>query len=102
MPSMLHTVNKSPLERHAFESCLQHAADGAVIVLIEDGVYGAMTGTAFTPRLQQALQTVRLYALAPDVEARGIRDKIADGVTLIDYGGFVDLVTQHSPVLAWL
>ncbi len=99
---MLHTVNKSPLERNVFESCLRHADATAVIVLIEDGVYGAMKGTAFSPRLEQALQTVRIYALAPDIEARGIRDKIADGVTLLDYGGFVDLVTQHAPVMAWL
>ena len=99
---MLHTVNKSPLERKVLESCLTHADATAVIVLIEDGVYGAMKETAFSPRLAQALQTVRIYALAPDVDARGIRDKIADGVTLLDYGGFVDLVTQHSPVMAWL
>lgn len=99
---MLHTVNKSPLERNTFESCLKHTAPGAVIILIEDGVYGAMMGTVFTPRLEQALRTVRVYALTPDIDARGIRDKLSDKVTLVDYGGFVDLAVQHSPVMAWL
>jgi len=99
---MLHTVNKSPLERNGFESCLRHATEGAAILLIEDGVYGAMKGTSFTPRLEQALRTLRIYALAADVDARGIRDKMIDGVTLVDYAGFVDLAVQYSPAMAWL
>jgi len=99
---MLHTVNKSPFERDALESCLRHAAAGDTVLLIEDGVYGAMRGGAFTPRLQQALQSMRVCALQPDVEARGIRDKLLAEVTLIDYGGFVDLAVEHYPIMAWL
>jgi tRNA 2-thiouridine synthesizing protein B len=99
---MLHTVNKSPLERNALDSCLRHAAPGAAVLLIEDGVYGAMQGTSFTTRLQQALKSVEVYALRPDVEARGIQHKMLEGISLIDYGGFVDLVVKHSPVMAWL
>jgi len=99
---MLHTVNKSPLERNSFESCLRHATEGAAILLIEDGVYGAMKGTTFTPQLEQALRRLRIYALAADVDARGIRDKMIDGVTLVDYAGFVDLAVQYSPAMAWL
>ncbi len=98
---MLHTVNKSPLERDAFDSCLRHALAGDVIVLIEDGVYGAVAGTTFAPRLQQALARLNVYALSPDVDARGLRAKIQTGVVLVDYSGFVDLVVQHSPVMAW-
>ncbi len=99
---MLHTVNKSPLTCLTLESCLRHAAKDSVVLLIEDGVYGAMKEAEFSPRIEKALQTVRVYALAPDVEARGIRDKILAGVMLVDYGGFVDLVVEHSPVMAWL
>ncbi len=100
--AMLYTVNKSPLERNALESCLRHATVGTAILLIEDGVYGAMAQTAFTPALEQALQKLHIYALKPDIEARGIQDKILPGIALVDYGGFVDLVAQHSPVMAWL
>ncbi|MBF0334232.1 MAG: sulfurtransferase complex subunit TusB, partial [Alphaproteobacteria bacterium] len=43
---MLHTVNKSPFEKNALESCLSHAVEGASILLIEDGVYAALGGTS--------------------------------------------------------
>lgn len=45
---------------------------------------------------------MKIYALAPDVETRGLAGRLIDGVTLVDYGGFVDLVTEHSAVQAWL
>ena len=38
---MLHTVNKSPTERNTLGSCLKHVNKGSVVLLIEDGVYGA-------------------------------------------------------------
>ena len=41
---MLHTVNKSPFERNALESCLRLAASGASVLLIEDGVVAALAG----------------------------------------------------------
>jgi len=99
---MLHTVNKSPFERNALESCLRHARKGDAVLLIEDGVYGAMKGTAFTPKVAAALRDVAVYALQPDIEARGIQNRVLDGVKLVDYGGFVDLATQHNPVQSWL
>jgi tRNA 2-thiouridine synthesizing protein B len=99
---MLHTVNKSPLERNALDSCLRHAAPGDVILLIEDGVYGALRGATFTPRINQALQSLRVYALRPDVEARGIGEKLLESVALVDYGGFVELTVANSPIMAWL
>ncbi|OGI43542.1 MAG: sulfurtransferase TusB [Candidatus Muproteobacteria bacterium RBG_16_65_31] len=99
---MLHTVNKSPFERTALESCLKHAGKGDAVLLMEDGVYGAMNGTAFSPRIGAALKEVAIYALQPDVEARGIQGRILDGIKLVDYGGFVDLAAQHNPVQSWL
>ena len=99
---ILHTVNKSPFERNALTSCLEHVTEGAAVLLIEDGVYGAMKGTHFSTQVEKALATVQVYALRQDIEARGIQGKILDGVGLVDYGGFVDLVAEHSPIIAWL
>jgi tRNA 2-thiouridine synthesizing protein B len=39
---MLHTVNKSPTDRNSLESCIRLAKKGGSVLLIEDGVYGAM------------------------------------------------------------
>ena len=99
---LLHTVNKSPFERNALESCLTHAQKGSAVLLIEDAVYGAVKGTAFSKRVEDALKSVTVYALTPDVETRGVQGRLIDGVKLVDYGGFVDLVTQHQAVQSWL
>ena len=99
---MLHTVNKSPFEHKALETCLKFARQGAAVLLIEDGVYAAARDTAVSRQLQEALKSVQIYALKPDVEARGMQNRVMDGVRLVDYGGFVDLVAEHDAVQSWL
>ena len=99
---MLHTVNKSPFEHKALETCLRFARQGSAVLLIEDGVYAAAKDTAIAPKVQEALKGVQIYALKPDVEARGMQNRVMDGVRLVDYGGFVDLVAEHNAVQSWL
>jgi tRNA 2-thiouridine synthesizing protein B len=99
---MLHTVNKSPFENKALESCLRFAREGSAVLLIEDGVYAAARGTAVSAAMQEAMKDVSIYALAPDVAARGMQNRVMDGVRLVDYGGFVDLVVEHNAVQSWL
>ena len=99
---MLHTVNKSPFEYQALEACLRFARQGASVLLIEDGVYAAAKGTAMSARIEEALKTVKVYALKSDLEARGMQNRVMDGVRLVDYGGFVDLVVEHDAVQSWL
>ena len=99
---MLHTVNKSPTERNALESCLKYLKKGSAVLLIEDGVYGALKGNSTTKMVEQALKNFPIYALYPDVEARGMQDRVIDGIKLVDYSGFVDLVAEHPTVQAWL
>ena len=99
---MLHTVNKSPTERNALESCLKYLKKGSALLLIEDGVYGALKGNSTTKMVEQALKNFPIYALYPDVEARGMQDRVIDGIKLVDYSGFVDLVAEHPTVQAWL
>jgi tRNA 2-thiouridine synthesizing protein B len=99
---MLHTVNKSPTERNTLESCLKHLKKGSAVLLIEDGIYGALKGTSTTKMVEQALKSHPIYALYPDIEARGMQDRVIDGIKLVDYSGFVDLVAEHPSVQAWL
>lgn len=99
---MLHTVNKSPFEHTALETCLKFARQGAAVLLIEDGVYAAARDTAVAKLVQEALKRVSIFALKPDVEARGMQNRVMDGVRLVDYGGFVDLVAEHNAVQSWL
>jgi tRNA 2-thiouridine synthesizing protein B len=99
---MLHIVNKSPLERNALESCLRIAAPGGAVLLIEDAVYAAARGTAVEATVSAALARFRIYALLPDLEARAVADRVIDGVTTVDYAGFVDLVAQSKACQSWL
>jgi tRNA 2-thiouridine synthesizing protein B len=99
---MLHTVNKSPTERNSLDSCLKHLKKGAAILLIEDGVYGALKGTTTTKMVEQTLKNFPIYALYPDIEARGMQDRVIDGIKLVDYSGFVDLVAEHRTSQSWL
>ena len=99
---MLHTVNKSPFEKDSLASCLAHAKSGSAVLLIEDGVYGALKGTKVSDAVQQAMGNVTIYALGPDLKTRGIADKVMDGVKVVDYAGFVDLAVENDKVQAWL
>jgi tRNA 2-thiouridine synthesizing protein B len=101
---MLHTVNKSPFEKNALESCLRFAKEGDAVLLLEDGIYAALQKTAFDAKMTQALnKQVKIYVLLPDVEARGMRaENVIAGIEPVDYGKFVDLVVENNTVQAWL
>jgi tRNA 2-thiouridine synthesizing protein B len=101
--SDLHTVNKSPFDKNALDSCLKFAQPGSAILLTEDGVYGAVKGTAAETKIRDALAKHKVYALGPDLRARGMaEDRVIEGVGLVDYAGFVDLVESNDKVQAWL
>ena len=101
-PSVLHTVNKSPFASSALESCLGHLSEGATLLLIEDGVYAALAGTAFSERLAAATRHHALYVLGPDLKARGLADRpLVDGLQVVDYRDFVRLASDHATVHAW-
>ncbi len=99
--ALLHTVNKSPYQCNTLESCLQHVGEGDVVLLIEDGVYAAVKGGKASEMLAQA-QGVKICALSADVKARGLTGKLMDGIEVVDYGGFVDLVVETDKTQAWL
>ena len=101
--SILHTVNKSPFEKSSFKSCLDHAKSGDAVLLIEDGVYAATKGTAAQGLIDARNGDLAVYALGADLEARGIAEgSVVEDVSVVDYGGFVDLVAEHDVSQAWL
>ena len=99
---MLHIVNKSPFQTSTFESCLRLAQTGNAVLLIEDGIYAVTAGSRVEAKVREAGSRLKFYALKPDTEARGMTAKVLDGVTLVDYGGFVDLVAEHNTSHSWL
>jgi tRNA 2-thiouridine synthesizing protein B len=99
---MLHTINKSPYTKNSLDTCLRMAKEGSAILLIEDGVYAALTGSEITSTVETAMKKHTFYALSADLEARGIQDRIIDGIKVVDYAGFVDLAAENSGVQSWL
>ncbi|MBK1630510.1 sulfurtransferase complex subunit TusB [Thiohalocapsa halophila] len=101
--STLHTVNKSPFEKSSLDACLTHVSGGANVLLLEDGVYAATKGTAVEQRVKEALDSVKLFVLGPDLLARGLsEERVIDGINVVDYAGFVDLAAENDKVQAWL
>jgi tRNA 2-thiouridine synthesizing protein B len=99
---MLHIVNKSHAQTRTLESCLRMTRPSHALLLIEDAVYAATRGGAASSRLFEALKTLKVYVLQPDLEARGMAGQLVDGVKAIDYAGFVDLVAEHPNNQSWL
>ncbi|NTV68151.1 MAG: sulfurtransferase complex subunit TusB [Chlorobaculum sp.] len=98
---MLHTINKSPFENSTLTTAVRFLQPGDPILFIEDGVYAVQEGNRFGALIQSVLKKNNpVYALKPDLDARGI-SAVAEGVTTVDYAGFVDLVEEHQ-VNSWL
>jgi len=101
--ALLHTVSKSPFEKNSLATCLRLALEGSSVLLIEDGVYGAVVGTSVSELLSGAANRLQLYVLGPDLQARGLSESdVMDGIKVIDYEGFVDLVVEHDATHACL
>jgi len=99
---MLHIVNKSPFQTSTLGSCLRVAQPGSALLLIEDGIYAATAGSAAESEVRTACATLKVFVLKPDMDARGVTSKLIDGVTPVDYGGFVDLTIEYSTSHSWL
>ena len=98
---MLHIINKSPLSSGTLESCLRVTASGDIL-LTEDAVYAATKGNAFEGKLRAAMGRFKVYVLQPDLDARGLGDRLIEGVSSVDYGGFVDLTISNNSCQSWL
>ena len=96
---MLFIVNKSPHQTDNLKSCLKLADSTTPVLLYEDAVYAAASGTTLEPMIKEALQKHEIYALEPDLKARAL-DKLIDGIKVVDYLGFVTLVEKHN-VNSW-
>lgn len=98
---MLHIINKSPLGNGSLDSCLRVATSGDIL-LIEDAVYAATQGNATENKVRAAMGRLKIHVLLPDLEARGLADRVIDGISKVDYGGFVDLVALNKNCQSWL
>ena len=101
--SMLHTVNKSPFEKNSLDTCLRLAEDNSSILLIEDGVYGALKNTTIESSIINAQKTNKFFVLGPDLKARGLdKTSLISNIEIIDYKEFVKLTVENDKIQNWL
>jgi tRNA 2-thiouridine synthesizing protein B len=67
-------------------------SDGDAILLIENAVYGQLSG-------DDSDLDVKLFVLEADLEARGVTAH--SDYKVIDYAGFVSLCTEYDKVISW-
>ncbi|WP_421862997.1 sulfurtransferase complex subunit TusB [Motiliproteus sp.] len=96
---VLHTVNSSPTQTRCLQDCLRLISPPAMLLLIEDGVYGATQ--AHQSLLEQLPDGISCAVLQPDVEARGLGPVLSDRFELIDDAGFVALTIKCDRVQSW-
>lgn len=94
---MLHILNRSPASSRVPLDALRAMSDNDCLLLIEDGVYGAVTPLA---DVFAAIEG-RVFALKDDLSARGLTNKHSDTIRPVDMEGFVALTEQASQTLSW-
>lgn len=100
--TVLHVINRSPLAHRALADCLRRVQPGHALLLIEDGVYGALAGGAAEALLAAPPEGLALYVLEPDLRARGLSGRPRlPGIAAVDYAGFVALAAAHPRCLSW-
>ena len=100
--ALLHIVNKSHFDHNALYACLRLVKHNSGILLIEDAVYAAQKLPQVDEALANAMVDSAVYALTPDIRARGIAtENLLDEITLINYNDFVDLTIEYDNTVSW-
>ncbi len=99
---ILHLVNKSPFGHQCLKDCLAVMSEGDALLLLEDGVYGALgnIATDIMDQLNGYAEKGNLFALAADVESRGLK-ALLPGTQIIDDKAFVKLTIQYPLSQSW-
>jgi tRNA 2-thiouridine synthesizing protein B len=98
---MLHIVYQSPVDSQNLKDCLAVFSLEDVLLLIENGVFCALSGTALSEKLADLANSQRIFVLTPHAAERGVLNQLMHKIQLIDFEGFVDLVVEQYPILRW-
>ncbi|MCG7598430.1 sulfurtransferase complex subunit TusB [Halomonas sp. McH1-25] len=94
---LLHILNRSQSSSRVPLDTLRAMSGNDRLLLIEDGVYGAVGPLA---NVFAAIQG-RVYALQEDLASRGLEDRRDPAIELVDMDGFVALTEQATQTVSW-
>ncbi|MFW0753774.1 sulfurtransferase complex subunit TusB [Pseudomonas sp. H11T01] len=98
--STLHVLSHSPFTDNRLTSCLRLLGAQDAILLCGDAVYALQPNSAPLNALAARVDTLRLFVLAEDSQARGLQ--VPDWVKSVDYPEFVELSIHYDKVNTWL
>ncbi len=76
---------------------MQAKNEGVCAILGQDAVYLALKNSKAAPDISEAAGAgIKIYLLSKDVQKRGITEKIAANLELIDYDQLVDLLAEEN------
>lgn len=96
----LHVLSHSPFTDSRLSSCLRLLGSQDALLLCGDAVYALQAGSAQRQALELMPESIALYALDEDVQARGL--VVPERLSLVDYPGFVALSCHYDKVNTWL
>ncbi|UTW07885.1 sulfurtransferase complex subunit TusB [Pseudomonas benzenivorans] len=96
----LHVLSHSPFADSRLQSCLRLLGRADGLLLSGDAVYALQPGSAPSDALASLPESVGLFALSEDLEARAITPPAR--VQGVDYPGFVELSCRFDKVNSWL
>ena len=96
----LHVLSHSPFTDSRLSSCLRILGSQDALLFCGDAVYALQDGSAQRQALELMPESIALYALDEDVQARGLM--LPSRLTLVDYSAFVALSCQYDKVNTWL
>lgn len=98
---MLHIIQKSDFDSQSLNSCLNALSPQDALLLIENGIFSALSDTTSANALSNLAKDQKVFVLAPHAAERGVLERLMADIQLVNFEGFVDLVVQHDLVLRW-
>jgi len=95
---MLHIISQSPIDTAIF----QRLGTGDDVLFLDKSVLNLLEKGRLSEVLRFLLTEYQLYALAHDLEVRGICSaELLEGINVIAYKDFVDLTIKNSLIQTW-
>jgi len=83
-------------------SCLLICSNLDSVILIADGVLGAIHSSPLALKIEQlSASGTRFYALQSDAIARGVVEKLLPNISLASYADFVRLSVECNQIQSW-
>ena len=83
-------------DREIAKTLLKISKEGDNVLFIQDGVLWLLDEKTVK---DMESKKVNLYAVKEDLEARGYTQGLNKGISILDYGGVIDLIEKNEKII---